>query len=198
MKECPVCGLPIEGKRKFCSRACLSRGYASGIVKNSGLFKPGAVSLNKGRTLESWGGEQRAREIKAKMSASSASKAPLLRRLNDDPEIAAKRAKSRKSHDLVVQWLADNLRARGLRVFTLSEYIKEKRIPDAILFNGKELIAIEVETEKKWKPSHASMEDRLSRLNALCGFFDNTKVVFPSASDSIDETGPGFLAHILG
>ena len=168
-----------------------------GLVKNSGLFKPGAVSLNKGRTLESWVGEERAREIKARMSANSAARAPQLERLNDDPSIAARRVKSRKSHDQVVQWLADNLRAKGFRVFTLSEYIKEKRIPDAIVFNGKELIAVEVETEKRWKPSHASTEDRLSRLNALCRFFDRTKVVFPSAGESIGETGPGFLAHIL-
>ncbi|MDA4120520.1 MAG: hypothetical protein OK413_00230 [Thaumarchaeota archaeon] len=131
------------------------------------------------------------------MSANSVSKAPFLNRLNNDPGILAKRLKSRKSHDVVVRWLADKLRAKGCRVFTLSEYIKEKRIPDAIVFNGNELIAIEVETEKRWKPSHASTEERLLRLNSLSHFFDKTKVVFPSVGDSIDDTGPAFLTHIL-
>lgn len=79
----------------------------------------------------------------------------------------------------------------------MSEYIKEKRIPDAIIFDGRELIALEVETEKRWKPSHASIEDRLSRLNGASRFFDKTRVVFPSGSDPIDETGPGFLKRIL-
>jgi hypothetical protein len=155
------------------------------------------VSPNKGRTLESWVGEDRAREIKARMSRNSKAKAPFLRRLNDDPVIAAKRALSRRSHDLVVRWLANKLREKGCRVFTLSEYIKERRIPDAIVFDGKRLIAVEVETEKRWKPSHSSTEDRLNRLNSFCRFFDLTKVVFPSAGDSIDEVGPGFLNHIL-
>ncbi|MDA4126757.1 MAG: hypothetical protein OK452_06105 [Thaumarchaeota archaeon] len=168
-----------------------------GLTKNNGLFKKGSVSLNKGRTLESWVGEVRAREIKARMSANSVAKASFLKRLNDDPEIGAKRVKSRKSHDLVVEWLAEKLRAKGCRVFTLSEYIKEKRIPDAIVFDGKEIIAVEVETEKRWKPSHASTEDRLSRMNSLCHFFDKTKVVFPSVGDSLEDTGPAFLAHIL-
>jgi len=147
--------------------------------------------------LESWVGEERARGIRAKMSASASKKAPHLRRLNEDPGMAARRGQSRKSHDMVVQWLADKLRDAGCRVFTLSEYIREKRIPDAIVFDGKYLIALEVETEKRWKPSHASMQDRLSRLNTLCRFFDKTRVVFPAARDSIDETGPLFLKHVL-
>ncbi|HEV2137276.1 MAG TPA: hypothetical protein VGR53_00365 [Nitrososphaerales archaeon] len=168
-----------------------------GLTKNNGLFKKGSISPNKGRTLESWVGDDRAREIKARMSANSVAKASFLNRLNNDPGILAKRIKSRKSHDTVVQWLADNLRAKGCRVFTLSEYIKEKRIPDAIVFYGQELIAVEVETEKMWKPSHASTEDRLSRLNSLSHFFDRTKVVFPSTTDSVESIGPAFLKHIL-
>ena len=168
-----------------------------GLVSNPGLFAKGSISPNKGRTLESWVGEDRAREIRARMSASSASKAPQLRRLNEDPRMAAKRVESRKSHDAVVLWVAERLRAAGLRVFILSEYVREKRIPDAIVFDGKNLIAVEVETEKRWKPSHPSTEDRLSRLNSLCRFFDKTKVVFPAATDSIDDTGPKFLENIL-
>ena len=78
----------------------------------------------------------------------------------------------------------------------LSEYVKEKRIPDAIIFDGKRLVALEVETEKRWKPSHASSEDRLSRLNSKCGFFDETKVVFPAIGEPLDIIGPAFLAHL--
>ena len=163
---------------------------------NPGNFKKGSVSLNKGRTLESWVGEERAREIKARISLNSRNKASQLRRLNDDPTITARRLISRQFHDQVVLWLTDSIRALGARVFVLSEYVKEMRIPDAIIFDGKKLIALEVETEKKWKPSHASSEDRFSRLNSKCGFFDETKVVFPKVGEPIDLKGPSFLAQL--
>jgi hypothetical protein len=81
-------------------------------------------------------------------------------------------------------------------LFTLSEYVREKRIPDAIMFDGRRLIALEVETEKRWRSSHASTQDRLSTLNSKCGFFDETKVVFPLVGESIDKSGPGFLDHL--
>jgi hypothetical protein len=174
----------------------MARGYQLGLVVNGGLFKPGSVSPNKGRTLESWVGEERAREIKARMSLNSAKKAPQLRKLNDDPKVLQRRKESRKFHDLVVAWLAKELRAEGMRVFVLSEYIKEPRTPDAIVYDGSRLLALEVETEKPWKPSHASTEERLERLNAKCGFFDKTKVVFPAIGDSINDIGPTFLGHI--
>ena len=195
--SCPVCGSAKRANRRFCSKACLKEAYKRGLVRNPSLFAKGHVSLNKGRTLESWVGEERAREIKARMSAGSLAKAPQLRKLNESPGIIAKRVQSRKSHDHVVQWLSSRLRTRGFRVFVLSEYVREKRIPDAIIFDGKELVALEVETEKRWKPSHSSTEDRLERLNSLCGFFDRTSVVFPAAADDIEITGPGFMKHIL-
>jgi len=166
------------------------------MVINSGNFKKGSISLNKGRTLESWVGEERAKEIKARMSLNSRNKAPHLRKLNDDPTITARRLESRHFHDEVVLWISNQLRSSGARVFVLSEYVKEKRIPDAIIFDGKKLTALEVETEKRWKPSHASSEDRLSRLNSKCGFFDETKVVFPSMGESLAQIGPGLLTHI--
>jgi len=194
MHSCPVCGLPITSKNRFCSRKCIKVGYQLGLVVNSGNFKRGHVSLNKGRTLESWVGEERAKEIKARMSINSRNKAPHLRKLNLDPTITARRLKSRHFHDEVVLWLSDRLRSSGARVFILSEYVKEKRIPDAIIFDGKKLIALEVETEKRWKPSHASSEERLSHLNSKCGFFDETRVVFPAFVESLDRIGPGLLA----
>jgi hypothetical protein len=153
--------------------------------------------LNKGRTLESWVGEERAREIKAKMSLNSLKKAPHLNRLNRDPEVLKRRKASRKYHDEVVCWLAQVLRRDGCRVFVLSEYIKEKRTPDAIVFNGKELIALEVETEKKWKPSHASIIERLNRANSYSRFFDRTEVVFAQVGTLVDQVGPLYLAQIL-
>jgi len=104
--------------------------------------------------------------------------------------------KSRHFHDDVVLWLANKIRSSGARVFVLSEYVRESRIPDAIIFDGKRLIALEVETEKRWKPSHASSEYRLSRLNSKCGFFDETEVVFPAMGESIGLIGPGYLAQL--
>ena len=58
------------------------------------------------------------------------------------------------------------------------------------------VIALEAETEKRWKPSHASTQDRLSRMNSLCGFFDASKVVFPALGESPEEIGPGFIEKI--
>jgi hypothetical protein len=196
MHPCPACGVRITSKNKFCSRRCVKEGYRLGMVVNSGNFKKGSVSPNKGRTLESWVGEDRAREIKERMSASSRNKAPQLRKLNEDPTITSRRLASRHFHDEVVLWLCKQMRGRGARVFVLSEYVKEKRIPDAIIFDGQKIIALEVETEKRWKPSHASTQDRLLRLNSICGFFDETKVVFPSIGESLDEIGPGYLVHL--
>jgi len=193
---CPVCNSPILNTNRFCGRKCVRAGYRLGLVINPGNFKKGSVSLNKGRTLESWVGEERAKEIKARMSLNSRNKAPQLRKLNDDPTITARRLVSRQFHDQVVLWLADRMRAFGARVFVLSEYVKERRIPDAIIFDGRKLIALEVETEKRWKPSHASSQDRLSRLNSKCGFFDETRVVFPKVGEPLDLSGPSFLAQI--
>jgi hypothetical protein len=193
LHPCPVCGSGIASKNRFCGRKCLKEGYRMGIVINTGNFKKGSVSLNKGRTLESWVGEARAKEIKTRMSLDSRNKAPQLRRLNNAPTITARRLASRHFHDEVVLWLCNRLRFSGARVFVLSEYVKEARIPDAIIFDGKKLVALEVETEKRWKPSHASSEDRLRRLNSKCGFIDETKVVFPTVSESLEKIGPSFL-----
>jgi len=186
----------IINKNRFCSRKCVREGYRLNLVINSGNFKKGSISLNKGRTLESWVGEERAKEIKTRMSLNSRKKAPQLRKLNEDPTITARRLKSRHFHDDVVLWLANKIRSSGARVFVLSEYVRESRIPDAIIFDGKRLIALEVETEKRWKPSHASSEYRLSRLNSKCGFFDETEVVFPAMGESIGLIGPGYLAQL--
>lgn len=196
MHPCPICGTPIINKNRFCSRKCVKEGYRLGVVVNPGNFRKGSVSLNKGRTLESWVGEERAREIKGKMSANSWKKALLLRKLNEDPTITSRRLASRHFHDEVVMWLCRKMRGQGARVFVLSEYVKERRTPDAIIFDGKRLVALEVETEKRWKPSHASTQDRLSRLNSICGFFDETKVVFPSIGEVLAEVGPEYLVQL--
>jgi len=196
MHHCPVCGSLITNKNRFCSRKCVKEGYRLRLVINSGNFKKGSISLNKGRTLESWVGEEKPKEIKSRMSLNSRNKAPQLRKLNDDPAVTARRLISRHFHDEVVLWLTNQLRSFGARVFVLSEYVRELRIPDAIIFDGERLIALEVETEKRWKPSHASSEDRLSRLNSKCGFFDETKVVFPAMGESLEQIGPGFLVHL--
>jgi len=197
LSTCGMCGKTVGVRRKYCSRDCYANASRLGLIPNSGQFKPGSTSPNKGRTLESWVGEERAREIKARMSINSVGKAKQLRRLNQDPGILQKRMESRHYHDLVVEWVAGDLRRRGHRVYVLSEYVREPRVPDAIVFDGKNLIAVEVETDKRWKPSHPSTEDKLTRLNSKCGFFDKTKVVFPRVGAPLREIGPGFVAHIL-
>src|SRR6266480_110147 len=150
-----------------------------GIIKNKGQFRKGMPSLNKGRTLESWVGKERAQEIKRKMSENSKGKAVHLRRLNEDTQTLEKRKVSRRFHEAIVQSLVREFRSLGWRCYTLSEYVKEERTPDAILCDGKEIVALEVELKKRWKPSNESMTKRLTDLNDASRFFDRTTVVFP-------------------
>ena len=48
-------------------------------------------------------------------------------------------------------WISNRLRFFGARVIVLSEYVREQRIPDTMIFDGKKLTALEVEREKRWK-----------------------------------------------
>jgi len=150
------------------------------------MFKKGQESPNKGRTLESWVGEERGRAIRLKMSENSKKKAPHLRMLNQDKSVLERRLISRKFHDAFVEATVTEFRRNGIRCFTLSEYVKEKRIPDAILFNGKELIALEVEQVKRYKPTQSAMLDRLQYMNSLANFFDRTVVIFPDQRDGLE------------
>ncbi len=153
------------------------------MVKNRGWFTKGQPSLNKGRTLESWVGVERAREIKGRMSANSKAKEEFLKSLNANKAYLEKRRQSRHFHDMVVLGIAEELRKRGLRCYVLSEYVKEARTPDAILFDGRRVVAIEVEQEKRYKPSHEAIRERLVGLNSQSGFFDRTEVAFVQGSD---------------
>lgn len=118
------------------------------------------------------------------MSANSRKKAPFLRKLSKSAAMRKKRVASRWVHEKVVTGLVDRLRSRGLRCYILSEYVKEERTPDAIIFDGKRLIAVEVEQERRYKPSRSAIRERLERLNSKPGFFDHTRVVFvPEGAD---------------
>ena len=168
LKNCRNCGKPLVKRRlQFCDRACVAEAYRKGIIANKGSFRKGVTSLNKGRTLESWVGKERAQEIKRRMSENSKGKASQLRRLNSDARTMEKRKISRRFHEAAVQNLVQEFRKLGWRCYTLSEYVKEVRTPDAILFDGKELVALEVELQKRWKPTEESMIRRLTDLKSL-------------------------------
>ena len=154
-------------------------------------------SLNKGRTLESWVGKERAQEIRQRMSENSRRKAPQLRRLNNDSQVLERRKASRRFHEAVVQNLVREFRNLGWRCYTLSEYVKEERTPDAILYDGKEIIALEVEMKKRWKPTEESMTRRLTDLNDSSRFFDRTSVVFPEEGTNIDVQIPSMVGEII-
>ncbi len=157
------------------------------MILNKGWFRKGQPSLNKGRTLESWVGEERAQQIRERMSSHSKKKAEFLRLLNANGEFIKRRAASRKFHDDIVRAIVDQLRADGRRCYILSEYVKEVRTPDAILFDEGKLVALEVEQEKRYKPSHTTLTERLTSLNKLAGFFDETRVFFASPSKPLSE-----------
>jgi hypothetical protein len=71
------------------------------------------------------------------------------------------------------------------------------RTPDAILFDGKELVALEVELQKRWKPTEESMIRRLTDLNHSSGFFDRTSVVFPDEATDMAQQIPLLVGEIL-
>jgi hypothetical protein len=182
---------------QFCDRACVAEAYRKGIIANKGSFRKGVPSLNKGRTLESWVGKERAEEIKRRMSENSKGKASQLRRLNSDARTLEKRKISRRFHEATVQNLVKEFRKLGWRCYTLSEYVKEVGTPDAILFDGKELVALEVELQKRWKPTEESMTRRLTDLNHSSGFFDRTSVVFPDEATDMAQQIPLLVGEIL-
>lgn len=197
-RQCGFCARALEKPgAKFCDRVCYAQAVREGLVSNKGRFRKGNPSPNKGRTLESRVGEERAQEIRNRMSESSKGKAPQLRRLNEDAEVLARRKASRRFHEATVQQLVQEFRRLGWRCYTLSEYVKETRTPDAILFNGRELVALEVELKKKWKPSAESMTQRLTNLNDKSGFFDGTSVVFPDERKELTEQIPSLMRAIL-
>lgn len=152
--------------------------------------------LNKGRTLESWVGAERAAAIRKKMSDNSRKKGDFLRSLNADKSYLERRRRSRRFHDDVVLRVAEEARKRGVRAYITSEYVKDARTPDAILFDGVRLVAVEIEQEKRYKPSHRTMIERLSNLNLKSGFFDETKVAFVSGS-SLDEAASSSIRTLL-
>ncbi len=197
MHNCRVCGNLIEDKNKFCNRICYAKAYELNLIHNTGLFKKGQQSPNKGRSLESWVGEVKGKEIRLKMSENSKKKTPHLRRLNQDKAVLERRIISRKFHDAFVKSTVDEMRERGVKCFILSEYVKEKRIPDAILFDGIELVALEVEQEKVYKPSHSTTIDRLTRINSLPNFFDRTIVIFPSQKEGLEGQVQRLLPDVV-
>ena len=153
-------------------------------------------SLNRGRTLESWVGRERAQEIKHRMSEKSKGKAGHLKRLNTDAQVLQKRKVSRRFHETAVQKLVQEFRNLGWRCYTLSEYIKEERTPDAILYDEKKIVALEVELKKRWKPTEESMIRRLTDLNDSSRFFDRTSVVFPDEDADLAEQIPAMVGEI--
>ncbi len=181
----------------FCSKKCYGEAYRKRLITNKAWFLKGQQSLNKGRTLESWVGEERAKEIRAKMSLNSKGKADFLRALNKNKDFLAKRAASRWFHERVVKAIIDDLRAKGKRCFALSEYVREQRIPDAIIFDDSQLVALEIEQEKRYKPTKETIVERLSTLNRLCGFFDETLVVFVPKDAPITEMVREVADHFL-
>lgn len=136
--------------------------------------------------MESWVGEERAIEIRKRMSENSKKKAAHLRRLNEDQSVLAHRIVFRKFHDAFVEATVARLRSAGTKCFILSEYVKEKRIPNAILFDGTDLVALEVEQQKRYKPSQAAIFERLTKMNSLCGFFNRTIIIFPDQAKGLE------------
>jgi hypothetical protein len=116
------CGKVLSKRRsKFCDRNCYNEASRKRLITNPGWYRKGQPSPNRGHTLESWVGIERAHEIRARMSLNSKSKGDFLRSLNLDKSYLEKRRRSRRFHDQVVLGIVRGLRDRGLRCYVLSE-----------------------------------------------------------------------------
>lgn len=89
-----------------------------------------------------------------------------------------KREQSRRKHEEKVAQIVREMRAEGERVFALSQYEKEAKQPDIIHFKNGKLVAIEVESEKTYKPSKETVERRYRRAHTKNGFFDDVEVIW--------------------
>lgn len=69
--------------------------------------------------------------------------------------------------------------------------MKEDRTPDAIVHDGHELVALEVEQVKRCKASLEAVNERLSESNSHSRFFDRTRVLFVEGSDLAGSISKG-------
>lgn len=153
---------------------------------SKGRFTKGNIPNGKGKTLEEFVGEKRAKEIKEKMSKRGKKKRFGLAKLNKDPVALKKRTKSRAIHEDKVIGLGKALRNLSNKVLVTSNWSHEAQ-PDLILIKDGKVIAIELESQKKWKPSFKTIKRRKEALHSKSQFFDKVKVVMFKENTSIEE-----------
>jgi len=121
------------------------------------------------------------------MSLNSQKKGTFLKNLNLDKEYLEKRRTSRKLHDQLVGRVGELLRTEGERIFIISQYVKDAQ-PDIIWFKDGKLIAIEIESKKRYKPSEKTIKKRKENLHFKNNFFDKVKTILLER-----ETNPAFI-----
>jgi len=120
------------------------------------------------------------------MSLNSQKKGTFLKNLNLDKEYLEKRRTSRKLHDQLVGRVGELLRTEGERIFIISQYVKDAQ-PDIIWFKDGKLIAIEIESKKRYKPSEKTIKKRKENLHFKNNLFDKVKTILLER-----ETNPAF------
>lgn len=129
-----------------------------------------------------------------------------MRHLNN-PAMLRKKTITRRYHEEMVLKKELELRSQGYRTFCTSNYARHTRVPDiiAISSDGK-VIAVEMETIRRYKSSIESLRKRYTVLLMKEGFFDDVIVegFLPpkftaedsnSQSTSIQQSEKGELAR---
>ena len=102
--------------------------------------------------------------------------AEFMNRLNT-PEYLERKKLTRRYHEVVVLRKEKELRDQGYRTFCTSNYAHHSRIPDIIAISPEgKVVAVEMETIRRYKSSIESLRRRYTILLMKEGFFDDVIV----------------------
>lgn len=102
---------------------------------------------------------------------------PWMKNMWNDKSLLEKRMKTRQLHEEHVLMKERELKDKNYKVFVTSNYAHHKRIPDLIAINPEgKVIAIEIETIRKYKASIDTLRKRYTDLLLIEGFFDDVLV----------------------
>jgi hypothetical protein len=122
--------------------------------------------------------------------------ADFMNKLNT-PEYLRMKNVTRKYHEDVVMLEEKELRKQGYRTFCTSNYARHYRIPDIIAISPEgRVIAIEMETIRRYKSSIESLRRRYTILLMKEGFFDDVIVKGFSVPKSLAEDSNRILNTI--
>jgi hypothetical protein len=187
MLRCEICSLDFPDKRTFAGhKAGKHRTQRCSICKETfedggklGKHKIGAHGYTREQLGWRVGGWNRGMtQIEAFNVTGNVhhGNAEFMNRLNT-PEYLEKKRLTRRYHEDVVLQKEKELRDRGYRTFCTSNYAHHYRIPDIIAISPEgKVIAVEMESMRRYKSSVESLRKRYTILLMKEGFFDDVIV----------------------